>query len=845
MHLHGMTQSFLPQRRLDCAASPRGESIGRFAQTNALPEIHPTPRHHPAVSSITSPRRTWKDDVIRQKAWQSPHSARQSKEPKAVLDTPKGQPAKDIKTEQKRRRTMRLARSAQVPQQQETPQAEEKREDPREKARRALAKFRDFGHMAVSIQRWKKKQKEAAMKDSSSGLTAAETKRMDILHSAYEKYRDDGELHRDDIAKALECIGHAYPKADWIATSYSGITSYTTITKIEFIKFVSEYEQRQHEAYQQAFKETDDNGNGRIDAEELAALLKSLHIEPMRHVLQEVFEEVNEDGGGNLDFAEFEQLMHMIHSRGGFTRKENDKFLKVFHRFDMDSSGEVDTAELCAILTWLGFKCAYDEVIKIMKEVDFDRSGTIDVKEFVMCMRKVREMEIAALKTVIADNDTDGSGEVSGYKELSHVIEALGYLPDADAIPDAAADMQISLDNDDLDLSQVWQVLTVYRSREGFSKSVVTELAEIFNKYDRLNDSDGQIDCIEVGQVFRSIGQPLEYEEQQKLVDIVDVDGSGMLDLGEVLKMYRMHEAVAVESADEAFRKQERKGEQNGTIGVEECIAALDRLGYIDVTEESPELENAWLMDEDDFPYFDAAAFRRAVLKLRSSTRKQVLENCGFSATSVKQLKGDFEKFDEDHSGEISRRELVKLVEQTFPSLAHDLDMRPRLIQMLQDVDSDGSGGMDFHDYLRLMGRALDMQDRARLSKLQRVAEDTKFSREEVKEFRELFCFADKNKDNFLSKREAAKMINDVCPLNDDEIAEFGTIFKRIVSVNSTNKELDFPDFLYLMYELMKVDFARLKTRTSIIANRGMGTRSLGRQLSCASSAFSRSNSTS
>merc|ERR1719221_1992508 len=106
--------------------------------------------------------------------------------------------------------------------------------------------------------------------------------------------------------------------------------------------------------------------------------------------------------------------MDLILVREGFTRKEFDVVMDIMRRFDNDASGSIDTKELIGILGWLGYNWAPARVQAILKEVDVDDSGTINEREFLMCMRKVRDCELATIAEAIRANDLDGSGTVSG-----------------------------------------------------------------------------------------------------------------------------------------------------------------------------------------------------------------------------------------------------------------------------------------------------------------------------------------------------------------------------------------------------------------------------------------------
>merc|ERR1719486_41624 len=74
--------------------------------------------------------------------------------------------------------------------------------------------------------------------------------------------------------------------------------------------------------------------------------------------------------------------------------------------------------------------------------------------------------------------------------------------------------------------------------------------------------------------------------------------------------------------------------------------------------------------------------------------------------------------------------------------ISNDPVRRPQLIQLLEESDEDGSGSLDFKDFLRIMRHLRDIQDQLRVSKELEAVSSTKFTPPEVQEFRELFLAA-------------------------------------------------------------------------------------------------------
>merc|ERR1719159_769524 len=76
-----------------------------------------------------------------------------------------------------------------------------------------------------------------------------------------------------------------------------------------------------------------------------------------------------------------------------------------------------------------------------------------------------------------------------------------------------------------------------YRICEGFSQAEMKELEEAFNQED-IGRTDS-INALELGRVLRSFGFAKTLQKVQRLVEEIDFDGSGELEVNEFLKLMR------------------------------------------------------------------------------------------------------------------------------------------------------------------------------------------------------------------------------------------------------------------------------------------------------------------
>jgi len=642
----------------------------------------------------------------------------------------------------------------------------------------------------------------------------------EVWRSVFAKLRDDGELHKDDLARALELCGFAPTNQEWIEEVFSELTQYTTLEETEFLTFTSRYQKRQHRAQEEAFIRCDANGNGYVEREELAELLRSFGIEPMTHVLDEVLDEVDMDGQGSLDLAEFRQVMEILWVREGYTKKEYNSLMLVYRLFDRDSSGDIDARELRAITDYLGYSIDKASIQGIVDEVDVDGSGQINEREYLMCMRKVREREIQAVAKAARENDTNNNGTIS-MDELPQMFQVLGYDgPDLTAIRESAEAVGLDPEDKELDLCELWRLLTMYRTNEGLSMSEAARVQEAFSRYDK--ERCGEISTLEVGKVLRFLGYSLSFEVLQQFISRVDVDESGKLSIVELRKMVRMLRERDLNTYREAWV---RFAGTTGAATVEQATEVLSDLGLLDGLASGAgeaflpeEIESVSTSDDEQKEkqvFYDG--FLRAAFRHGTSKRERYKQNGGFTAIEVEQMRDIFKHFDFDRSGDICNKELICLIEYKFPEMAHDRDLRPKLLEIMHEVDADGSGSLDFQDFLRLMKQCRDLQDRERLQKEAIAISETGFTPQEVNDFRELFLACDDGTGE-LTLQNVTKMVNQITPLGDKYKAELATMFRSVTGrqlrVEGQKDEADFPEFLWLMKQLLERNFANIQEKT-------------------------------
>merc|ERR1719162_433412 len=143
-----------------------------------------------------------------------------------------------------------------------------------------------------------------------------------------------------------------------------------------------------------------------------------------------------------------------------------------------------------------------------------------------------------------------------------------------------------------------------------------------------------------------------------------------------------------------------------------------------------------------------------------------------------------FRRYDSDASGELTGLEIVKVLEQNFPTLANDPTRRPLIQQLLKEADQDGNGSLDFGDFLRLMRQVKDIQDQLMIAKELRAIDETRFSPSEVLEFRELML-AVRGEAVEIGFEEVQMLIGAIVPMGAQNVLELRTAFGEVAKCQS------------------------------------------------------------
>ncbi|GJM94917.1 hypothetical protein PR202_ga11601 [Eleusine coracana subsp. coracana] len=140
---------------------------------------------------------------------------------------------------------------------------------------------------------------------------------------------------------------------------------------------------------EQVFRKYDANGDGKISAEELAAVLHALlGAPPGPGEVRRMMEEMDVDRDGFIDLAEF-VAFHCGGRDGeeaGDAAASEAELREAFRMYDADSNGLISAKELHRVLRQLGEKCSVADCARMIRSVDADGDGSVNFDEFKKMM---------------------------------------------------------------------------------------------------------------------------------------------------------------------------------------------------------------------------------------------------------------------------------------------------------------------------------------------------------------------------------------------------------------------------------------------------------------------------
>lgn len=619
------------------------------------------------------------------------------------------------------------------------------------------------------------------------------------LGEAFSRLSEANELHRDSMHKAVEFAGWtvtAEVKA-LINEAYDSLFKYNTLNQREFFHFFEKFRHLEKQRAFEAFNTFDADASGTIDFEELGALLESQGIFPLQHVIYEL---AMDACGGNLvdglDFSEFQRVLEILREREGFTREEIERIEDAFDKCDADGSGSLDLLEISRVLAILGYSrdMKYQD---LLAEVDAEKTNQLSKRDFTVFMRKIQERNTKLIKDYFRECDTDGEPGLDA-REIALLLQSLGYLPDMACIVETMLQLGVDDPEEDLDFSQVWRFLEIYRRQHGLTLGAITEALDLFKRF--TPDDTISVDCLL--KMVRTMGFDLHYHEVRRLMYLVESSETSVMNEKEFVMVLGHLRDRELRQMWKVVSDQESSNTSPAAAELKHRVKT-EMLGFSEDDEE-PRRKKVTFMD-----------FIPWATKLRNQQRDEVCRNHGFGKGEVEALEGDFNSCGRDANGCVRTIDLRHLLRQKFPMLADKMTMkdnRAKLSEILAGKEPGSRVGMD--EFLALCRVCVDIVELDKLKREREAIEERDFTPAEVYEFCGLFMSQATSSGlpgsyrNRLSFEELGELLARVVPLGYKN----AQVLKR--EVRQVHKHgpggddsVNFVEFLNLMERLLAANF--------------------------------------
>ncbi|CAK0837340.1 unnamed protein product, partial [Prorocentrum cordatum] len=514
----------------------------------------------------------------------------------------------------------------------------------------------------------------------------------------FRKLQVDGEVHCDDLETAVYLCGHVLPDRQWILEILGQLTRYSRVGFEEFLEFGQRYMERQRRAYLEAFQE---QGRGsRVTSVDVVGVLDSLGLAPLEHVVAELLPEVGVEPGGTLEESQFLELAELLSLREGFTLSEFQEFMDIFTRFDWDCSGQLDLREFGAVLTFLGYSWGPHRAAELVTEVDVDQSGSLNEREFLMCMRLIREHEIRAMQRAASEHP----------HRPDLVLSSLDLLcPEPDLLLECLADAGAREPQGALGPSALWRMVRAYRLRSGWSASSTQEFRALFDRQD--HEGSGEVCPSRLGLLLRQTGRVHPFDQQRRCFERVAPSFDGLsfplLSFDMFLKV--VHLLRQGDLAEYKRRFMELLGQERASCTTREiALELLAELG-LDVDGYDP---------GDLSAQVDLCGFLGTADHLAARERDARVLLRGFSAEQFGSITRFFRARATD--GTVSARDLAAILEQVYPDLATGENFRAYIQRaMVEDPDEDPLefGRIAYERFVQIVEMFGAFQDEERMKK--------------------------------------------------------------------------------------------------------------------------------
>ena len=136
------------------------------------------------------------------------------------------------------------------------------------------------------------------------------------------------------------------------------------------------------EEYTEVFNLFDKEEKGKIDAKEIASIVRALGLNPSEAQVAELIKKADPSGSGSIGVDAVFNVME----GHGIENDSEEVILESFKIFDNKGKGKIAATELTAICRNMGEPFTDEEAEQMMAMMDIDDSGDVDYADWLKTM---------------------------------------------------------------------------------------------------------------------------------------------------------------------------------------------------------------------------------------------------------------------------------------------------------------------------------------------------------------------------------------------------------------------------------------------------------------------------
>eukprot|EP00929_Paragymnodinium_shiwhaense_P079973 TRINITY_DN41694_c0_g2_i1.p1 TRINITY_DN41694_c0_g2~~TRINITY_DN41694_c0_g2_i1.p1 ORF type:complete len:1039 (+),score=285.83 TRINITY_DN41694_c0_g2_i1:127-3243(+) len=412
----------------------------------------------------------------------------------------------------------------------------------------------------------------------------------------------------------------------------------------------------------------------------------------------------------------------------------NDEELRqVFKKFSDHDDQEIPTDNLLGVLRYLGARPKEADVTELVTSMT--KFSSLSFSEFMEFVRAHRELDVTRMGGVFSEADADGSGDLD-FGELHKLLHDSHYSPTVEATLEALHTIDED-GNGRIDFEEFERLREHLRITRGFMKAEAEDLFMLFCRV--AGGTDKLLATTELSRISNYLGYMIKPGDVEAIIEEVDKDLSGYLNYDELLKVVR---GIRDKELDRVMLVFVHLGDSDPsaprrTLGGRASAAARERRSSTDVGNKPKREAQNILKEARKTLAFSGAlsleALPGALMKLgyyvSKQCREEILEtlhdemqhpSC-LTREEMLSFLGEYRRIEGFTKAEIGDLQEVFYREQRA-SVAGDCDdsldalelgrvlrwfgisrSLQQVQRMIEHIDFDGTGALEFDEFLKLM----------------------------------------------------------------------------------------------------------------------------------------------